>query len=121
MVKYRHLSSRALSGDLREFIYVGNANCYDLNDTNDSVSEPEMRWYISPAVVVDLVGGRPSDVKEYLLTRKAELDAHHNKFEQKITPGYNRRPLPITQRIHMEDVPAGVATESWEEETVVEE
>jgi hypothetical protein len=83
---------------------------------NDSVSEPEMRWYISPAVVVDLVGGRPSDVKEYLLTRKDELDAHHNKFEQKITPGYNRRPLPITQRIHMEDVPVGAATESSEPE-----
>jgi Telomere resolvase ResT/TelK catalytic domain len=87
---------------------------------NDSVAEPEMRWYISPAVVVDLVGGRPSDAKEYLLTRKDELDAHHNKFEQKITPGYNRRPLPITQRIHMEEVPVGVATES-SEEAIVEE
>jgi Telomere resolvase len=82
---------------------------------NDSVSEPEMRWYISPAVVVDLVGGRPSDVKEYLLSRKAELDAHHGKFEQKITPGYNRRPMPITQRIHMEEVPAEIS-EPVEEE-----
>lgn len=75
---------------------------------NDAAAEPEMRWYISPAVVVDLVGGRPSDAKEYLLSRKEELDAHHNKFDQKITPGYNRRPMPITQRIKMEDAPAGV-------------
>jgi hypothetical protein len=88
---------------------------------NDSVAEPEMRWYISPAVVVDLVGGRPSDVKEYLLTRRDELDAHHNKFEQKITPGYNRRPMPITQRIHMEDVPAGEAEVRSEAAAVVEE
>ncbi len=85
---------------------------------NDSVTEPEMRWYISPAVVVDLVGGRPSDVKEYLLSRKGELDAHHNKFEQKITSGYNRRPMPITQRIHMEDAPAA---ESSDEAAAVEE
>jgi Telomere resolvase len=88
---------------------------------NDAAAEPEMRWYISPAVVVDLVGGRPSDVKEYLLSRKDELDGHHNKFEQKITPGYNRRPMPITQRIHMEEVPAGEASERLEEAAIAEE
>ncbi len=90
---------------------------------NDSVPEPEMRWYVSPAVVVDLVGGRPSDVKEYLLSRKDELDAHHNKFDPKITPGYNRRPMSITKRIQMQDVPAGVSepeeTESSEVATEV--
>ena len=87
---------------------------------NDSVAEPEMRWFISPAVVVDLVGGRPSDVKEYLLSRKAELDAHHQKFEQKITTGYNRRPIPITHRIKMEDVPAEAAAVSSEHVAVAE-
>jgi hypothetical protein len=72
---------------------------------NDAVPVPEMRWFISPAVVVDLVGGRPSDVKEYLQTRQAELDAHHQKFDPKITPGYNRRPMSITERVKMEDEP----------------
>ncbi len=44
--------------------------------------------------------------KDYLLSRKDELDAHHNKFEQKITSGYNRRPILITYRIKMEDAVA---------------
>ena len=83
---------------------------------NDVVPVPEMRWFISPAAVVDLVGGRPSDVKEYLLTRQAELDAHHQKFAPKITPRYNRHPMSITERVKMQEEPGELSYVSDDEQ-----
>lgn len=80
---------------------------------NDQTDIPELRWYINPAVVVDLVGGRPSDVKDYLETRREEIDAHHKKHV--LTPGYNRRPISITERVVVPD--GGVV----EEEPVTQE
>jgi hypothetical protein len=55
---------------------------------NDTAAMPAMRWYINSAVVVDLVGGRPSDVKEYLASRRAEIEAHHQKH--RLLSRYNR-------------------------------
>ena len=80
---------------------------------NEKTDIPELRWYINAAVVVDLVGGRPSDVKDYLETRREEIDAHHKKHV--LTPGYNRRPISITERI---TVPEGGVVE---EEPVIQE
>jgi hypothetical protein len=70
---------------------------------NDRVDMPELRWYINPAVVVDLVGGRPADVKAYLESRQEEIAAHHTKYG--LTPGYNRRPISITARITVPERP----------------
>lgn len=77
---------------------------------NDQVDLPEMRWYISPAVVVDLVGGRPSDVKEYLASRE-DIEAHHQKYG--LRPGYNRRSINIRERITVpEQLESIVASDS---------
>src|SRR5579875_2990429 len=70
---------------------------------NERVGMPELRWYINPAVVVDLVGGRPADVKAYLESRQEEIAAHHTKYG--LTPGYNRRPISITARITVPEWP----------------
>ena len=87
-------------------------------DYNDKVPVPEMRWFINAAVVTELVGGRPSDAKEYLATRQAELDAHHQKFEQKVTPGYNRRSMKITERVKVKDEPEPSHVDDEQEEEV---
>ncbi len=70
---------------------------------NDQAAMPELMWYINPAVVTDLVGGKPSLASEYLETRKEELDAHHKKYG--LTPGYNRRPISIKDRITVPESP----------------
>ena len=81
---------------------------------NDQVGMPELRWYVNAAVVTDLVGGRPSDAKEYLDTRREELDAHHKKY--KLTAGYNRRQIPITDRIIVPELPEVIPVEPEESE-----
>jgi hypothetical protein len=72
---------------------------------NDAAAMPAMRWYINPAVVVDLVGGRPPDVKEYLTLRRAEIDAHHQKY--RLSSGYNRgRATSISRSIQIPEWPS---------------
>jgi hypothetical protein len=84
---------------------------------NDQAAMPELRWYINAAVVTDLVGGRPSDAKAYLDTRQ-DVEAHHQKHN--LTPGYNRRPISIKERITVPELPEGAAG-SAEPEEVTEE
>lgn len=79
---------------------------------NETVSVPEFRRYINPALITDLVGGRPSDAKEYLATRQAEIEEHHKKYS--ITPGYNRLVLQSV-KIEVPEWPEGV-TPSEEDE-----
>lgn len=91
--------------------------------SNDATDDPDKRWYVNPAVVVDLVGGKPALASEYLETRRAEIDAHHAKFEPKLRPGFNRRPVPINQRITVPELPGndeGTEGAGTEEATVGE-
>ncbi len=79
---------------------------------NDRVEIPEFRRYVSPAFVVDLVGGRPLDAKEYIATRQPGVEEHHKKYG--LTPGINRIPL-ISVRVEVPEWPEGVEpTESPE-------
>lgn len=64
---------------------------------------PEACWFISPAVLVDLVGGSPKGAKEHIETRKAEIDKYH--ADNKLGPGINRRGIPITDRITVPELP----------------
>jgi hypothetical protein len=82
-----------------------------IQDYNASIDLPEARWYISAAVLVDLVGGSPAGAKAHIETRKAEIDAYHQ--EHKLTPGLNRRGVPITDRIK---VPEGGAVKEAAEQ-----
>lgn len=63
---------------------------------NNSVESPELRWYINPAVIVDLVGGKPAIIATYLKTRP-DVQAHHEKYDLKV--GYNRRAVNIKERV----------------------
>jgi hypothetical protein len=63
---------------------------------NEAAAMPELYWYINAAAIVDLVGGRPADAKEYLLSRE-DVEAQHKLFG--ITPGYNRRSILIKDRV----------------------
>lgn len=74
---------------------------------NDAAAVPDVRWFINPSVVTDLVGGKPSLASEYLASRKAEIDAHHNKYG--LTSAYNRRPVKISARLTVPEMPAGVS------------
>ena len=76
----------------------------------------DARWYVNAAVVNELVGGRHADIQAYLETRKAEIDKHHEQY--KLTPGYNRRAVPITERVILSDAPesATAASEAKDEE-----
>jgi hypothetical protein len=38
------------------------------------------RWYINAAAVTGLVGGQLPSAKEYLASRRAEIEAHHHKY-----------------------------------------
>ena len=84
---------------------------------NDQAAMPELRWYINAAVVTDLVGGRPSDAKAYLDTRQ-DVEAHHQKHN--LTPGYNRRPISIKERITVPELPEGAAGSAEPEEATEE-
>jgi hypothetical protein len=73
--------------------------------SNDTVSLPGLRWYISVPVVCDLLGGSPSNekkylVKKYLASRQDELEAHHCKHG--LTENDNRKLIPITKRVKVE-------------------
>jgi hypothetical protein len=77
---------------------------------NNSVDDPNNRWFINAAVVVDLVGGKASSdkqysVSDYLETRRQELEAHHKSFNPELRPGYNRRPVGIIYRVPVPELP----------------
>jgi hypothetical protein len=82
----------------------------DYNDQEGML--PEMRWYVTPAVVTDLVGGRPPDAKEYIQSCWEEIDAHHQKY--KLRPGYNRRSINIRERVSVPELPTGEGLEAEE-------
>ncbi len=80
-------------------------------DYNAVVPLPEARWFISPAVLVDLVGGSPAGAKAHIEARP-DIKKYHE--ENKLTPGINRRGMLITERITVPELPASV--EAVEEE-----
>ncbi|MGH2478663.1 MAG: protelomerase family protein [Ktedonobacteraceae bacterium] len=85
---------------------------------NDQASMPELRWFLNAAAIVDLVGGRPPDAKEYLESRE-DVKAHHAKYN--LTPGYNRRSIKITERIIVPEEPVVVAAVEETVEPAAEE
>jgi hypothetical protein len=84
---------------------------------NETVEIPEFRRYISPALVVDLVGGRPSDAKEYIESR-ADVPEHHAKYGLK--PGMNRIPL-VSVKLEVPEWPEGVEPGASEDESPEDE
>jgi hypothetical protein len=85
---------------------------------NETVEIPEFRRYVSPALVTDLVGGRPGDAKESIESR-ADVAAHHEKYG--IRPGVNRIPL-VSVKLEVPEWPEGVEQgSSVDEEGVTEE
>lgn len=75
------------------------------NDRDDI--QEENRWFISAAVIVDLVGGKHEVVRAYLEAHKEEIDAHHNKHG--LLAKFNRsKPVPITKRIQVPEDPSGL-------------
>jgi telomere resolvase len=71
-------------------------------DYNAVVPLPEARWFISPAVLVDLVGGSPAGAKAHL---EARPDIKHYHQDNKLSPGINRRGMLITERITVPELP----------------
>jgi hypothetical protein len=59
--------------------------------------DPMHWWFINSAIVRDLVGGRNEKVREYLLTRAAEIEAHHNSFSPALSQKTNNKNIPITE------------------------
>jgi hypothetical protein len=82
---------------------------------NETVTIPEFRRFVSPALVVDLVGGRPSEAKAYIESRP-DVDEHHAKYG--IKPGINRIPL-VSVKLEVPEWPEGV--EPTESSAEVEE
>ncbi len=83
---------------------------------NESVEIPEWRRFVSPTLVTDLVGGRPSEAKAYIESR-ADVAAQHEKYG--IKPGINRIPL-ISVKLEVPEYPVGVEPGSSEDETTEE-
>jgi len=74
---------------------------------NDQAAIPEMRWFINAAAITGLVGGRPSDAKEYVDARMAtDIKAHHEKYG--LHAGVNRKSVTIAERVILPNWPAGV-------------
>lgn len=72
---------------------------------NDTASRPSLGWYISAAVVHDLLGGRSSGILRYLVelylaSRRHELEAHHQKHGLK--PSHSRKLMRITECVKIE-------------------
>src|SRR5262249_16138480 len=61
-------------------------------------TEDQMHWwFINSAMVRDMVGGRNEKVQVYLLTRAAEIEAHHNSFSPALSAKTNNKNMHITQ------------------------
>ena len=68
---------------------------------NSTVDLPE-RWYINATAVTDLVGGQLPSAKEYLASRRAEIEAHHHKY--RLLRDHNRgKAIAITDCIAVPD------------------
>ena len=83
------------------------------------------RWYVNAVIIRDLTGGRNEAVQDYLLTRKEELDAHHEQYH--LTPRDNRKPIKVTEEVDVSALKPGYvldaphvveSTEEKEEEPV---
>jgi len=57
---------------------------------NDKASIPELRMYINAASIKQAVGGRGTEIKKYLESRQAEIEAHHQKYKLKASINYGR-------------------------------
>jgi hypothetical protein len=57
------------------------------------------RWFINPAIVRDLVGGRNDKVRDYLATRAQEIDAHHKEFTPPLVVKLNNKDMDIKEDI----------------------
>lgn len=71
---------------------------YTVMHWNETHGELE-RWYLNIATLQHLVGGRKPMIKAHLEVHAEEIEAHHQQFEQEITPAYNRKPIPIEKMI----------------------
>lgn len=62
---------------------------------NEAAPAPEMKWYINPAVLAELMTGKPALASDYLNLPeiRADIKAHHEKHE--LTAGSNRRPASV--------------------------
>jgi hypothetical protein len=67
---------------------------------NEQASIPELRWYINAAAVKALVGGRGTEIRRYLQSRQAELDAHHQAYG--LRPSINHGRSNIRERVMSE-------------------
>lgn len=65
----------------------------------------EACWYISPKAMIDLVGGSPSTASDYL---KARPDVEEYHKANNLTPGMNRKSVPITERVKVPELPVVV-------------
>ncbi|GHO98819.1 hypothetical protein KSF_088670 [Reticulibacter mediterranei] len=73
------------------------------NDRTDI--QEESRWFINPAVIVDLVGGRHAAIKKYLDDHKEEIDEHHKRYG--LSAKFNRKPVDIKKRVIIAEEPSG--------------
>lgn len=65
---------------------------------NEAAAFPELRWFINAASVKGLVGGRGTEIGQYLKEeRQAELDEHHKKHG--LRPGHNHARSNIRERV----------------------
>ena len=62
-----------------------------------TTSDPLHRWFINSAIIRDLVGGRNENVRDYLKTRAAEIEAHHKEFDPELTAKQNNKNMNIKQ------------------------
>jgi DNA anti-recombination protein RmuC len=70
--------------------------------TYNSTVDLSERWYINAAAVTDLVGGQLPSAKEYLASRRAEIEAHHRKY--RLLRDHNRgKAIAITECIAVPD------------------
>ncbi len=77
---------------------------------NRAQADPLHRWYINAVVIRDLTGGRNDAVQEYLVTRKEELDAHHEQYH--LTARDNRKPIKITTEVDVSALKPGYTVDA---------
>jgi len=76
----------------------------DIMAYNDQAPIPELRWFVNPAAVKALVGGRGSEIGKYLKEEwQDQLDAHHAKYD--LRPGHNHARKNIRERVYGDTSP----------------
>jgi hypothetical protein len=86
---------------------------------NTAASMQEARWFINPAEVKKVAGGKAGKIKAYLATRDDEIQAHHKQYG--ITPAFNKKGIKITERINLGLAPDEEMEEEIEETEDTEE